>query len=577
MKKRVLYISLLFAFLIYGFAVGFFKIFPLPQLMALKHYVEFTKGTFESQENQFAMVDSVEVYETFLERLLIKKLQLPGFSGHGGGLAPTKELLYVVTNKGDVQTYDINRITPVEDRIDGVPMNFEDLIRSGHPYKNDFRIHWFRVNGVYAERIDADTHVLYVSHNSYEIDRDCITHNVSRIELTLDWDLDIPIFSQTDGWVTIFTASPCIDPEPETLASATPYPGHISGGAIIGYNEEELLVTVGDYNRHGIAGSPEYAMDRSNPYGKYLLMDKETGEWSIFAVGSRNVPDLYIDRDSLIWSVENGPMGGDELNIIARNENYGWPKVSMGVWYDPNLALPGLAESGRHSGYREPVFSWLPSVAPSSLVRIEGARFEQWHGDLLMGTMRDQSLHRLRLGENNRVVYDERIHLGHRIRDIVTLPDHKLALVTDDGFLMIIDDGGPVFREPNQEARNRLAFLESLNQVTDTSQIEKIAVSSRLIYQENCASCHNLDARNQIGPHLYRLLDREVGALDNFSYSQTLKSDTRNWNARLLRQFLENPDEEFPGIQMQKIDLNTSEVDSLVQFFQSQNKLVMTN
>ncbi len=566
--KKIGYILLPSVIFAYGLVVGLYGIFPYQQLLAIKHYVEFSSGTFESQE-QTAVPGSTEVYETFLQRLLIKKIQIPGFSGHGGGISTSGNLLYIVTNKGSVQVYNFADYTKVESDIADLPMNFSGLIESGHPYKNDFRINWFRVNGIYSEAIDTNTHLLVISHNGYDQDRDCITHNISRTELKLN----NTTVSQVNNWQTIFTATPCIDPVPDNLASATPYPGHISGGAIAKYDEQNLLITVGDYNRNGIEGTEEYAMDSSNPYGKFILLDKNSGDWSVYAVGSRNASGLYIDKNSVIWSVENGPNGGDELNIIEKGKSYGWPKVSLGIWYDPSFKLPGDSKTGTHPGYQKPVFSWVPSVAPSSLIKIEGQKFKQWQGDLIMATMRDQSLHRLRLDEDNRVIYNERIPLEHRIRDLTTLPDGRIALITDDAYLIMIEDGGPVFQEIDTDARKRIAVLDNFDKFnTENGIVSKVTDrSSMVIYDQHCASCHNLNPTNQIGPHLHELFNRQVGDVANFNYSQTLKSDKRNWNAQLLKSFLLNPEEEFHGTRMQKINMSSSELESLIQFFQVRN------
>lgn len=565
--KKIIYTLLLCVVFTYGLAVGLYKIFPLPQLLALKHYVEQERGTFEAQHQTEEPPDSVEVYETFLQKLLVKKIQIPDFSGHGGGLSTSGNLLYIMKNKGSLQIYDLINQTIVENDVSDVPMNFSELIKSGHPYKNDFRINTFRVNGLYSEYVADKTHAIFVSHNAYDAGRDCITHNISRAELQVT---DQHVSQKTD-WETIFTASPCLDPVPDNIVSIIPYPGHISGGAITNFDEQNLLVSVGDYDRHGISGTDEWAMDSANTYGKLILVDKNSGEWSIYTTGNRNASGLYIDRNSTIWSVENGPKGGDELNILAEGETYGWPKVSYGIWYDPTLKFTGGQKVGTHSEYKKPVFSWVPSIAPSSLSKIEGDKFQLWKDDLLLGTMRDQSLHRLRLDQDNRVVYDERINIGHRIRDLTTLPDDKIALITDDAFLVIIDDGGAVFDDMDLDIRKRMTQLDKFDQIK--TEIDTLAApyasSAKMIFEQNCVTCHNLNLKNQIGPHLNELLGREIGGVDNFTYSHVLKEDKRMWNPELLKSFLTDPEDEFPGNRMQKINLSPGEADSLVQFLQT--------
>jgi len=571
MQKKLIYILIGCILFGYGFYAGSNKAFPFPQMLAAKHYFENYTGTFEARQEQVSS-NKLEVQETLLQRLLIKKVKIPEFNGYGGGISTSGNLLYIVTNKGSVKVYNLETYDTTEDAVTDVPMNFSKLILSGHPYKNEFSIPRFRVNGIHSETVDQETHWLFVSHNAYDSKKDCITHNVSRTTIRSN-DGSI---TQEEDWETIFTASPCIDPEPKQfMKSEKPYSGHISGGAMVNFDQQHLIITVGDYNRNGLAGTPEWAIDSSNPYGKFILLDKETGKWSIYAMGSRNPTGLYIDEQSTIWSVENGPKGGDELNIIQKGENYGWPKVSYGVWYHPELKLSKNNQEGTHFEYKKPIFSWIPSVAPSSLIKIKGQKFKYWRGDLLMGTMRNQSLRRLRLDNQNRVIYDERIHLNHRVRDLITLEDNKLALVTDDGYLIIIDDGGPVSREINIKEKQRKALLNKFDRFmpkSDTLSATNVDVKSPSeVFGQNCKACHNINTSNQIGPHLHNLLNRKVGELDNYNYSRSLKNDTRIWDTQLLRSYLKEPEAEFPGTQMQKINLTPEELDSLIDFFKTQN------
>lgn len=565
--KYSAYASIVILFTIYGYFVGAKKIFPFPQLLAVKHYVEFKTGHFETQEKRKSP-SNVNQDNTFLERLLIKKIQIPNFPGHGGAFTSADSILLVLTNKGKVEAYDLNKFSPIENDISDVPMNFASLIESGEPYHNGFKILWFRVNGVYVESTKQNTFDLFVSHNSYEPDLNCITQNISKTSFT---HIGKQI-KQLDDWKTIFTAHPCIDPSPEKLISTNLYPGHISGGLMINYDKTHLLVALGDYNRNGIDHTVSYAMDPSNPYGKYILVDKRTGSWSIYAIGTRNVSGLFRDNNSNIWSVENGPQGGDELNLVLRGKNYGWPDVSYGLWYDPSLKLPGNVQPGRHPEYTQPVFSWVPSVAPRGLIKIEGNRFPYWKGDLIMGTMRDQSLHRMRLDSSNRVVYDERIPLGHRVRDMIILSSGQIAILTDDGYLMIIDDGGAVFEPMNTEDKNRLTVLDKYDDLVRTDNISASpnAVNAHMIFEQNCATCHNLDTLNQVGPNLDNLFQRKVGEAQNFLYSSSLAEDSRKWDSQLLRKFLTNPSGIFPDTRMQRIPLSSAEIDSLVVLFKNQ-------
>jgi len=570
MSKKIFYIIILFIFFIYGFAFGFYKIFPFNQIMSIKHYLEQSFGN-----NEISLSDSkpedVVVIKTFLHTLLAKQIYIGEEFIHGGGISETGSVLYAMSSKGKLLALDTSGYFSYETTVADVPMNYRNLILSGHTTKNRFRTYWFRVNGFYSERITDTLHTLYVSHNAWDDNKNCITHNISKTSLTLN----NTFIKQANDWNTIFTASPCIEPEPEKWLAAVPYSGHISGGKIIEYDQNHLLISVGDYNYHGLNGTGEYAMDPSNPYGKFIILDKESGAWEIFATGTRNPSGLFKDKEGNIWSSENGPFGGDELNLVNKGLNYGWPRVSYGLWYDTGYSLAESDLPGAHNKYEKPVFSWVPSVAPSNLIRIEGQKFQNWNGDLLMGTMRDQCLYRIRLDQNLAVAYTERIDIGQRIRDIKLLHDDKIVFTTDSGFLFIIDDGGSVTKKDSVGMKNTIEDLNKFDQWVNQNKsiglepLQRPAMNAGLIYEKHCSSCHNLNPVNAIGPHLHNLFDREIGSLDNYTYSVVLESDNRKWNPRLLKDFLLNPEFEFRGINMLKIELTNPEADSLVQFIES--------
>lgn len=564
-KKTVAVFIVLIAAFIYGFAIGQFKIFPHSYLQSVKYYLEQNYDLFSDSDGPNEQ-GGVEIINTHLKRLAVKKVKLSPGIGFGGGISISSNILYIVSNKGEIHMYDVSGNGELHLTVDDVPMNYAELLQSDIPNHETFRPRTFKVNGIYTEAIDSNTQKLYVSHNGYDAENQCITWNVSSVELTFQETREVT----GDAWNTIYTADPCIDPEPENwLASSAAYSGNISGGRIIEYSQDQLLVSVGDYDHHGMNGMPAYAMDESNPYGKYLLIDKRTGEWSIFAKGSRNPSGLFMDKGRTIWSVENAPMGGDELNIIEEGVNYGWPEVSYGLWYDTDYHMNGHMR-GTHPEYQKPIYSWIPSIAPSNMLRVEVDNFEHWKGDLLIGTMRDQSLRRLRVIEDEKVVYDERIPLGHRVRDMTILPDGNIAIITDDSYLLIVADAGPIYEDPDEEVNQMIAGLNRWDQIispyNEDSESVAYQSSSHIIYERHCAACHNLSDENQIGPHLKNIYSRQVGALQDYPYSNILQADKRNWTPELMREFLLHPEREFSGNRMPHIELSETEVDSLVNY-----------
>jgi glucose/arabinose dehydrogenase len=122
-----------------------------------------------------------------------------------------------------------------------------------------------------------------------------------------------------------------------------------------------------------------------------------------------------------------GPKGGDEINLIKKGKNYGWPVVSEGVHYDGTKIPP----HSRHPEFVAPSRWWGSSISPSGLLVYTGARFPKWRGNLLMGGLSSKALFRLTL-DGTSVTNEERIALDKRIRDVAQAPDGAVLLLTDE-------------------------------------------------------------------------------------------------------------------------------------------------
>lgn len=150
----------------------------------------------------------------------------------------------------------------------------------------------------------------------------------------------------------------------------------------------------------------------------------------IWSTGHRNVQGFAVDPASgALWVSEHGPRGGDELNLIRRGLNYGWPVVTHGTQYGSGAAI---GEGRSKPGMEDPVHAWVPtSPAPSGLAVYDGAAFPGWRGDLLAGMLQTRAIHRLTL-RDGRVVNEERLIEGQgRIRDVRVGPDGFVYFLTD--------------------------------------------------------------------------------------------------------------------------------------------------
>lgn len=171
---------------------------------------------------------------------------------------------------------------------------------------------------------------------------------------------------------------------------------------------------------------PDGTIPPDNPF-----VDRQGARPEIWAYGVRNPEGLAINpASSELWEQEHGPRGGDEINIIRKGANYGWPVVSFGVNYDGSPVGTGKQ---RQAGMVDSVWHWTPSIAPSGMTFYTGDLFPQWKGSLFNGALKFMLVSRLTL-DGDKVVKEERLlrGLNKRIRDVRQGPEGALYLLTDE-------------------------------------------------------------------------------------------------------------------------------------------------
>jgi len=167
--------------------------------------------------------------------------------------------------------------------------------------------------------------------------------------------------------------------------------------------------------------------DGSVPEDNPFVKDPEA-EPTIWAFGSRNAQGLAIDpKTGALWETEHGPKGGDELNLIEKGANYGWPVITYGINYNGDL----ITEKREAEGMEQPVLQWTPSIAVCGIEFYEGDVYPEWDGDLLVTSLAHQKL--IRLGLKNNQVWVEEILLKNkgRIRDVFVSDAGEIYLVFD--------------------------------------------------------------------------------------------------------------------------------------------------
>ena len=216
--------------------------------------------------------------------------------------------------------------------------------------------------------------------------------------------------------------------------------GPLSGGnhfgcRIVQTPDDNLFLSLGEHFR-----PRDQAQNLGNHLGKIVrirpdgsvppdnpFVGRPDAKPEIWSFGHRNVQGLALHPETgQLWEHEHGPRGGDEVNLIEKGRNYGWPVIGYGIDYSGAK----IHESTHKPGMEQPAWYWVPSIAPSGMTFYSGSLFPAWRGNLFLGALAGQLLVRLEL-EGEKVLKEERLAMGERIRDVRQGPDGALWLVTD--------------------------------------------------------------------------------------------------------------------------------------------------
>ena len=214
--------------------------------------------------------------------------------------------------------------------------------------------------------------------------------------------------------------------------------GHF-GGRLVFARDGRLFVALGERQAKPFS---ELAQDLTTHFGKVVRIERDgrvpadnpfVGRAGVlpetWSLGHRNPQGAALHPlTGELWLTEHGPRGGDEVNVARAGRNYGWPVIAYGLAYSGAK----IGEGARKAGLEQPVWFWLPSIAPSGLTFYTSDRIPAWTGNLFAGALRGTLVSRLVL-DGDRIIHEERLFEGlqARIRDVRQGPEGLLYLLTD--------------------------------------------------------------------------------------------------------------------------------------------------
>ena len=260
---------------------------------------------------------------------------------------------------------------------------------------------------------------IYISYAEFGTEaKDCKTINISKAKISKN-KLDFEIF---------FKSREC-------------HPG-VKAGRMVFYNHEGkdgLLLTTGtNYKQRNLA------QDDNSLWGKILFIDFETNNYIIFSKGHR-VPQGLTVENNFILSAEHGPRGGDEINLIEFGQNYGWPISSYGEPYFNGVRakrpkgkkysdMPHYLKNHIDHGFIEPIYSFVPSIAINQIIKVPDNFSNHWKNNFLVTSLGGRQIQRILFDKNfTKLIFNEKIYIGSRIRDICYIKEFNVFLLALEG------------------------------------------------------------------------------------------------------------------------------------------------
>ena len=387
-------------------------------------------NSFKSLVYKFTQ-EKNKIIETFFYDLKISYYQIPGFNflTQGGAIKriDEKNILYINEN-GEIYLFD--------------------LIKKEFNRNKDQLNEFNNIRDIEINRTKKELNIVAIK----EYENKCGTINLIKYNFELR-ENSIDLSNQKTIWES---------------EQNCPFRSKISGSRVLEIKDNYYLST-------GMFQGPKYSgiipenwsQKVDSSFGKIIKIDKNN-KASIYAMGLRNPQGLFnIKNSEIIFGSDHGPNGGDEINLINKYNNYGWPCISYGKLYKPfseqwnkgiyphikkinkDNIYPTIKElkdyeCDENKKYTDPIYTFQRTkIGISQGIYYDDDYFKQFKKNLIVSSLSGRSLFRFVLNDkNNSIISSETIYVGNRIRDLDTTIDGKLIAITDDGFLIYIENDG---------------------------------------------------------------------------------------------------------------------------------------
>lgn len=393
-----------FSFITYEHRILIYKyIFPYKYIKVLQHKLStvYLIPEMKSMSDDYIRFEGPKRLEIFGQTTDLKMLNnsqnlTAGINNNTPGSAYldfNERQLFLVSSRGLIAYFD-NFDVGETLKFNIIPNNIRTFISEKQFSKNK----WFSIKDTMI-----NNGKIYISYTK-ELEPNC-------------WNTSL-IVSEIDvknlEFKELFNPKYCVKEKDQENA----FNAHQSGGRIINFNNENILLSIGDYRKRFLA------QRNDKVFGKIISINKLSGEYKIISKGHRNPQGLLFNKTgNYIMSTEHGPYGGDEINLnlnpLEKTSNFGWPISSYGEHYPGEVKKNSkiyenypLKKSHSEFGFVEPLHYFVPSIGISEIIHFKENKF-------IASSMISRSIYTFELNNNYKIQNLKKIYVGERIRDMV--------------------------------------------------------------------------------------------------------------------------------------------------------------